>query len=134
MSLILWSLSKEMRLLMQLFEQPQNALQLGIWKNQSQGYINKPCVVLSPQTFLAWPGSIAYELMPQLKDLGHENPEHLVTTGDFQALWQAPISLSLCQNYRKTKIIIIPISLKKYTIYPYFAFIIVHNSLILNRY
>ena len=30
MSLILWSISKEMRLLMQLFEQPQNALQIGI--------------------------------------------------------------------------------------------------------
>ena len=34
MSLILWSISKEMRLLMQLFEQPQNALQIGIWKTK----------------------------------------------------------------------------------------------------
>jgi DNA polymerase-3 subunit delta len=31
-SLILWTLNKEMRLLMQLFEQPQNALQLGFGK------------------------------------------------------------------------------------------------------
>lgn len=29
-SLILWTLNKEMRLLMQLFEQPHNAIQIGI--------------------------------------------------------------------------------------------------------
>ncbi len=39
-SLILWTLSKEMRLLMQLFEQPHNALQLGIWKTKL-AYTNK---------------------------------------------------------------------------------------------
>ena len=33
-SLILWTLNKEMRLLMQIFEQPQNALQIGIWKTK----------------------------------------------------------------------------------------------------
>ena len=38
MSLILWSISKEMRLLMQLFEQPQNALQIGIWKAKVRLY------------------------------------------------------------------------------------------------
>ena len=38
MSLILWSISKEMRLLMQLFEQPQNALQIGIWKTKVSLY------------------------------------------------------------------------------------------------
>jgi DNA polymerase-3 subunit delta len=37
-SLILWTISKEMRLLMQLYEQPQNALQLGIWKTKISLY------------------------------------------------------------------------------------------------
>ena len=37
-SLIFWVLQKEMRLLLQLFEQLQNALQLGIWKNKLSLY------------------------------------------------------------------------------------------------
>jgi DNA polymerase-3 subunit delta len=45
MSLILWSISKEMRLLMQLFEQPQNALATGYLEKQSQ------CVSASFATF-----------------------------------------------------------------------------------
>ncbi len=54
MSLILWSISKEMRLLMQLFEQPQNALQLGIWKNKVSVY-QQALRRLNPNSFLQWP-------------------------------------------------------------------------------
>lgn len=76
MSLILWSLSKEMRLLMQLFEQPQNALQIGIWKTKV-GLYQQALRRLSPQTFLAWPG-LLLRIDASIKGLGHENPEHLV--------------------------------------------------------
>jgi len=76
MSLILWGLSKEMRLLMQLFEQPQNALQIGIWKTKV-GLYQQALRRLSPQTFLAWPG-LLLRIDASIKGLGHENPEHLV--------------------------------------------------------
>ncbi len=76
LSLILWSISKEMRLLMQLFEQPQNALQLGIWKTKVSQY-QQALRRLSPQTFLAWP-SLIIRIDASIKGLGHENAEHLV--------------------------------------------------------
>ncbi|MFW1753212.1 DNA polymerase III subunit delta [Acinetobacter wanghuae] len=76
LSLILWSISKEMRLLMQLFEQPQNALQLGIWKTKVSQY-QQALRRLSPQTFLAWP-SLLIRIDASIKGLGHENAEHLV--------------------------------------------------------
>lgn len=76
LSLILWSISKEMRLLMQLFEQPQNALQIGIWKTKVSLY-QQALRRLSPQTFLAWP-TLLLRIDASIKGLGHENPEHLV--------------------------------------------------------
>jgi len=76
LSLILWSISKEMRLLMQLFEQPQNALQIGIWKTKVSLY-QQALRRLSPQTFLAWP-ALLLRIDASIKGLGHENPEHLV--------------------------------------------------------
>lgn len=76
MSLILWSISKEMRLLMQLFEQPQNALQIGIWKTKVSLY-QQVLRRLSPQTFLAWP-ALLLRIDASIKGLVHENPEHLV--------------------------------------------------------
>ncbi|WP_312333142.1 DNA polymerase III subunit delta [Acinetobacter variabilis] len=76
MSLILWSISKEMRLLMQLFEQPQNALQIGIWKTKVSLY-QQALRRLSPQRFLAWP-ALLLRIDASIKGLGHENPEHLV--------------------------------------------------------
>ena len=76
LSLILWSISKEMRLLMQLFEQPQNALQLGIWKTKVSQY-QQALRRLSPQTFLAWP-SLLIRIDASIKGLGYENAEHLV--------------------------------------------------------
>ncbi len=76
LSLILWSISKEMRLLMQLFEQPQNALQLGIWKNKVSVY-QHALRRLNPQCFLTWP-SLLLRIDASIKGLGHENAEHVV--------------------------------------------------------
>jgi DNA polymerase-3 subunit delta len=42
-----------MRLLMQLFEQPHNALQLGIWKTKVSLY-QQALRRLNPQQFLGW--------------------------------------------------------------------------------
>ena len=76
MSLILWSISKDMRLLMALFEQPQNALQLGIWKTKVSLY-QQALRRLNPNVFLAWP-TLLLRIDASIKGLGHENPEHLV--------------------------------------------------------
>ena len=76
MSLILWSISKEMRLLMQLFEQPQNALQLGIWKNKVSQY-QQALRRLNPQCFLTWP-ALLLRIDASIKGLSPENSEHLV--------------------------------------------------------
>ena len=76
MSLILWSLSKEMRLLMQLFEQPQNALQIGIWKTKV-GLYQQALRRLSPQRFLSWP-QLLIRIDAAIKGMSKENPEHLI--------------------------------------------------------
>lgn len=76
MSLILWSISKEMRLLMQLFEQPQNALQLGIWKNKVSVY-QHALRRLNPNCFLHWP-ALLLRIDAAIKGMSKENPEHLV--------------------------------------------------------
>ncbi|MGN0936464.1 DNA polymerase III subunit delta [Acinetobacter sp. YH12144] len=76
MSLILWSISKEMRLLMQLFEQPQNALQIGIWKTKV-GLYQQALRRLNANDFLTWP-ALLLRLDASIKGLGHENAEHLI--------------------------------------------------------
>ncbi|AXY57799.1 DNA polymerase III subunit delta [Acinetobacter chinensis] len=76
MTLILWSISKEMRLLMQLFEQPQNALQLGIWKNKISVY-QQALRRLNPAVFLNWP-ALLLRIDASIKGIGNENPEHLI--------------------------------------------------------
>lgn len=76
MSLILWSISKEMRLLMQLFEQPQNALQIGIWKTKVSVY-QQALRRLSPQRFLSWP-QLLIRIDAAIKGMSRENPEHLI--------------------------------------------------------
>lgn len=76
MTLILWSVSKEMRLLMQLFEQPQNALQIGIWKTKVALY-QQALRRLNPQDFLTWP-DLLLRIDAAIKGLGHENPEDLL--------------------------------------------------------
>ena len=75
MSLILWSISKEMRLLMQLYEQPQNALQLGIWKTRVSLY-QQALRRLSAQRFLAWSG-LLLRIDAAIKGASEENPEGL---------------------------------------------------------
>ncbi|WP_151840690.1 DNA polymerase III subunit delta [Acinetobacter soli] len=75
-SLILWTLSKEMRLLMQLFEQPQNALQLGIWKTKVSDY-QQALRRLNPQCFLNWP-VLLLRIDSAIKGMSDENPEHLI--------------------------------------------------------
>jgi DNA polymerase III subunit delta len=74
-SLILWSISKEMRLLMQLFEQPHNALQIGIWKTKVGTY-QQALRRLNPQIFLSWP-TLLLRIDASIKGIGNENPEHL---------------------------------------------------------
>lgn len=75
MSLILWSISKEMRLLMQLYEQPHNALQLGIWKTRIALY-QQALRRLSPQRFLDW-SDLLLRIDAAIKGVSEENSQHL---------------------------------------------------------
>ena len=75
-SLILWTISKEMRLLMQLYEQPQNALQLGIWKTKVRQY-QQALRRLNPQQFLTWP-LLLLRIDSAIKGKSQEKPEHLI--------------------------------------------------------
>ena len=75
-SLVLWTISKEMRLLMQLFEQPQNALQLGIWKTKVSQY-QHALRRLNPQNFLQWP-QLLLRIDAAIKGKSDENPSHLI--------------------------------------------------------
>jgi DNA polymerase-3 subunit delta len=65
-----------MRLLMQLFEQPQNALQLGIWKTKVSLY-QQALRRLNPKQFLAWP-TLLLRIDASIKGLSQENPEQLI--------------------------------------------------------
>lgn len=76
LTLLLWSISKDMRLLMQLFEQPHNALQIGIWKTKVSLY-QQALRRLNPQSFLTWP-SLLLRIDASIKGSGYENPEHLM--------------------------------------------------------
>lgn len=75
MSLILWILSKEMRLLMQLFEQPHQANQLGIWRNKVSLYQNA-LKRFQPQQFLKWP-QLLLHMDLAIKGYSHEQAELL---------------------------------------------------------
>lgn len=76
MTLVLWSISKEMRLLMQLFEQPHNAEKLGIWKTKISLY-QQALRRLNPNSFLTWP-DLLLRIDASIKGIGHENSEHLL--------------------------------------------------------
>lgn len=74
MSLILWLLNKEMRLLMQIFENPNSITQLGIWKNKIPIY-QQAIRRFSPTSLLTWP---QYLLQVDLAIKGHnKQPAHL---------------------------------------------------------
>ncbi|MDO4223988.1 MAG: DNA polymerase III subunit delta [Acinetobacter sp.] len=75
MSLILWSLSREARLLMQLYEQPHNAIQLGIWKNKISLY-QSALRRLPAHTFLQFP-ALLLRIDQAIKGMSQENPQHL---------------------------------------------------------
>lgn len=76
LTLILWGISKEMRLLFQLFEQPHNALQLGIWNTRVSAY-QQALKRFSPQELLTWP-DLLLRIDSAIKGLGHENPHDLL--------------------------------------------------------
>lgn len=65
-----------MRLLMQLFEQPQNAMQLGIWKNKISNY-QRAVRRFSPQQFLQFP-NLLLRIDSAIKGISQENPTHLI--------------------------------------------------------
>ena len=75
-SLILWTLNKEMRLLMQLFEQPHNAIQIGIWKTKVSQY-QQALRRLNPRQFLLWP-ELWLRIDAAIKGMSKENSEHLM--------------------------------------------------------
>ena len=75
-SLVLWTISKEMRLLMQLYEQPQNALQLGIWKTKVSNY-QQALRRLNPHHFLTWP-QFLLRIDAAIKGKSVENSKHLI--------------------------------------------------------
>ena len=75
MSLVLWCIAREIRLLMQLYEQPHNAMQLGIWKNKIALY-QSAVQRLNPQIFLHLPQYLL-RIDQAIKGLNSENPIHL---------------------------------------------------------
>ncbi|KAA8734525.1 DNA polymerase III subunit delta [Acinetobacter qingfengensis] len=74
-TLIFWVLQKEMRLLLQLFEQPQNALQIGIWKNKIPVY-QQALRRLTPQLLLQWP-TLMLRTDCAIKGIGNQKVEDL---------------------------------------------------------
>lgn len=75
-TLILWVLQREMRLLLQLFEQPQNAMQLGIWKNKLPLY-QTALRRFQPQQLIRW-SSVLLRTDRAIKGFGHENSKDLL--------------------------------------------------------
>ncbi|OUY08491.1 DNA polymerase III subunit delta [Acinetobacter populi] len=75
-ALIFWVLQKEMRLLLQLFEQPQNALQLGIWKNKIALY-QQALRRCNPSQLITW-SSLLLRTDNAIKGIGHENSQDLL--------------------------------------------------------
>lgn len=75
-TLIFWVIQKEMRLLLQLFEQPQNALQLGIWKSKLSLY-QQALRRFSGAQLLMWP-ALLLQIDAAIKGIGHENPKLLL--------------------------------------------------------
>lgn len=75
MSLILWSISKEAKLLMQIYEQPHQIAQLGIWKNKISLY-QQAVKRLTPSAFMQFP-HLLLRIDQAIKGLTKENPHHL---------------------------------------------------------
>lgn len=75
-SLILWSLAREMRLLMQLFEQPRNHQKLGIWQNKLTFY-QQALKRIKGQQMMQWP-ALLQRTDEAIKGLSQENPKDLL--------------------------------------------------------
>ncbi|MFT4020305.1 MAG: DNA polymerase III subunit delta [Acinetobacter sp.] len=75
MTLILWAIGKEMRLLMQIYEHPQSALQLGIWKTKVQ-YYQQAVRRFTPVQFLGWP-KLLLRIDAAIKGISDENSVQL---------------------------------------------------------
>ncbi|MBF7687827.1 DNA polymerase III subunit delta [Acinetobacter rathckeae] len=88
MSLILWLLNKEMRLLMQIFEDPQSATQLGIWQNKVRMY-QQAVQRFQPHSLLQWPALL---LHVDLAIKGHnKQPAHLTVLQIIATLCGKPL-------------------------------------------
>lgn len=75
-SLVLWTLAKEMKLLMQLQAQPHNAQQLGIWANR-QGLYQQALRRLKPIDCQDWP-HVLRRCDEAIKGWGDEQPWDLL--------------------------------------------------------
>jgi DNA polymerase-3 subunit delta len=75
-SLILWALAREMRLLMQLLEQPNQYQKLGIWQNKIPAY-QKAIKRLKPKLLMQWP-ALLQRTDEAIKGVNDENPKDLL--------------------------------------------------------
>lgn len=75
-SLILWALSREMRLLMQLFEQPGQYQKLGIWQNKTR-YYQHALKRTSGKQLMQWP-ALLQRTDAAIKGLSEENSKDLL--------------------------------------------------------
>ena len=75
-SLILWALSREMRLLMQLFEQPSQYQKLGIWQNKTRHY-QQALKRISGKQLMQWP-ALLQRTDAAIKGLSEENSKDLL--------------------------------------------------------
>ncbi len=75
-SLILWALAREMRLLMQLFEQPRQYQKLGIWQNKITHY-QQALKRIKGQQLLTWP-ALLQRTDEAIKGFSEENPKDLL--------------------------------------------------------
>jgi DNA polymerase-3 subunit delta len=75
-TLILWALGREMRLLMQLMEQPNQYQKLGIWQNKVRFY-QQALRQLKPQHTTSWP-ALLQRTDEAIKGVNEENPQDLL--------------------------------------------------------
>ena len=73
---IFWVLQKDMRLILQLFEQPQHAEQFGIWRTKLPLY-QAALRRVSAQQLLGW-SSLLLEVDGAIKGIGHRPAEDLL--------------------------------------------------------
>lgn len=75
-SLILWALAREMRLLMQLLEQPGQYQKFGIWQNKIPAY-KQALSRLKPALLIQWP-ALLQRTDEAIKGVNNENPKDLL--------------------------------------------------------